>query len=142
MHFNAKEREHISSIWEKASCNVEALGAESLDRLFKSCPTTKTYFSNFNLETGSADLKTQGTKILSAIGLASKHLDDLDKTLSKLSDLHAFRLRVDPGNFELLCHNVQVVLAIHFPCDFTPAAHAAWDKFLAAISVTLCSKYR
>ncbi|XP_073504035.1 hemoglobin subunit alpha-B-like [Phyllobates terribilis] len=142
MPFNAKEREFIACLWGKASGQVEALGAETLNRLFKSCPSTKTYFSKFNLEAGSADLKTQGSKILNAIGLASHHLDDLDHALDHLSDLHAFHLRVDPGNFDLLCHNVLVVLAIHFPGDFTPAAHAAFDKFLAAVSVTLCSKYR
>ncbi|CAJ0940677.1 unnamed protein product [Ranitomeya imitator] len=142
MHFNAKERECIATLWGKASGHVEALGAEALNRLFKSCPSTKTYFSKMNLEAGSADLKQQGTKILNAIGLASHHLDDMDNALSDLSDLHAFHLRVDPGNFDLLCHNILVVLAIHFPGEFTPAAHAAFDKFLASVSVTLCSKYR
>ncbi|KAG8558495.1 hypothetical protein GDO81_017022 [Engystomops pustulosus] len=142
MPFNAKEREDIAHIWGKACGQAEALGAEVFDRLFKSCPATKTYFSKFNLEAGSADLKRQGGKILNAVGVATKHLDDLDSAFSQLSELHAFKLRVDPGNFDLLCHNILVVLAIHFPEDFTPAAHSAWDKFLASVSVTLCSKYR
>ncbi|XP_075686172.1 hemoglobin subunit alpha-B-like [Rhinoderma darwinii] len=142
MPFTAKEREDIANIWAKASGHVDSLGAEVLDRLFKTYPKTKTYFSKFNLDPASPDLKRQGSKILNAIGVASKHLDDLDEALSQLSDLHAFHLRVDPGNFNLLCHNVLVVLAIHFPKDFTPAAHSAWDKFLASVSVTLCSKYR
>ncbi|XP_069841475.1 hemoglobin subunit alpha-B-like [Dendropsophus ebraccatus] len=142
MPFNAKEREAIALIWGKVAAHAEDLGAEVLDRLFKSFPATKTYFSKFNLDAGSPDLKRQGSKILNAIGVASKHLDDLDAALSQLSDLHAFILRVDPGNFPLLCHNILVVLAIHFPKDFTPCAHCAWDKFLASVSVTLCSKYR
>ncbi|KAM3915880.1 hemoglobin subunit alpha-5-like [Leptodactylus fuscus] len=142
MTLNAKEREHITHIWAKACGQSEALGAEILDRLFKTCPATKTYFNNFNLESGSADLKKQGNKILSAIGDATHHMDDLDHCLSKLSDLHAFKLRVDPGNFKYLRQNIEVVFAIHFPEDFTPAAHCAWDKFLTCVSTSLCSKYR
>ncbi|XP_056390495.1 hemoglobin subunit alpha-B-like [Hyla sarda] len=142
MPLTAKERGDIATIWAKVAGHTDELGAEVLDRLFKSSPATKTYFSKFNLDPGSADMKRQGGKILNAIGAASQHLDNLASALSQLSDLHAFILRVDPGNFPLLCHNILVVLAVHFPKDFTPSAHSAWDKFLCSVSVTLCSKYR
>ncbi|XP_018426281.1 PREDICTED: hemoglobin subunit alpha-B-like isoform X3 [Nanorana parkeri] len=141
MPFSASDKDDIAHIWEKVAGHVDSLGEEAMDRLFKCRPETKTYFSHLNVEHGSADIRSQGSKVLKAIGHASKNLDHLDEALSNLSDLHAHNLRVDPGNF-YLCHNILVVLAIHFPTDFTPHAHAAWDKFLAAITDTLCSKYR
>ncbi|CAI9533680.1 unnamed protein product [Staurois parvus] len=142
MPFSASDKHDIGHIWEKVAPNVDSLGEEAMERLFKCHPKTKTYFSHLNVQHGSADIKSQGSKVLKAIGHASQHLDNLDEALSDLSDLHAHELRVDPGNFHLLCHNILVVLAIHFPKDFTAHAHAAWDKFLACISETLYSKYR
>ncbi|PIO29687.1 Hemoglobin subunit alpha-B [Aquarana catesbeiana] len=142
MPFSASDRHDITHLWEKMAPNVEFLGEEAMERLFKSHPKTKTYFSHLNVEHGSAAVRAQGAKVLNAIGHASKNLDHLDEALSNLSDKHAHDLRVDPGNFHLLCHNILVVLAIHFPEDFTPRAHAAFDKFLAAVSETLYSKYR
>ncbi|KAG8558494.1 hypothetical protein GDO81_017021 [Engystomops pustulosus] len=63
-------------------------------------------------------------------------------SLSKLSDLHALQLRVDPGNFQLLSHCILSPLASHLPADFDASTHAALDKFLAAVSHHLISKYR
>ncbi|PIO27698.1 hypothetical protein AB205_0131720 [Aquarana catesbeiana] len=48
---------------------------------------------------GSADLNTHGGKIINALAGAANHLDDLAGNLSSLSDLQAYNLRVDPGNF-------------------------------------------
>ncbi|XP_053551016.1 hemoglobin larval subunit alpha-like [Bombina bombina] len=142
MVLNAEEKSAIVSLWAKIAPNAEALGAEALERLFLSSPQTKTYFSHFDLSPGSADVRAHGGKVVNAIGQAASHLDSLDQALSSLSDLHAYNLRVDPGNFPLLSHSIQVVLAVHFPADFTPTAQAAWDKFLAAVSSVLTSKYR
>uniref|UniRef100_A0A8C8ILI5 Hemoglobin, alpha adult 2 n=1 Tax=Oncorhynchus tshawytscha TaxID=74940 RepID=A0A8C8ILI5_ONCTS len=80
--------------------------------------------------------------IMGAIGNAVGVIDDLVGGLSALSDLHAFKLRVDPGNFKILSHNILVTLAIHFPSDFTPEVHIAVDEFLAALSAALADKYR
>ncbi|PIO30366.1 hypothetical protein AB205_0209730 [Aquarana catesbeiana] len=79
---------------------------------------------------------------MTALASAANHLDDLAGNLSSLSDLHAYNLRVDPGNFVLLSHIIQVVLATHFPDDFTAEVQAASDKFLAIVSAVLTSKYR
>ncbi|XP_018093363.1 hemoglobin subunit alpha-3-like [Xenopus laevis] len=136
------EKAAVVSLWAKASGNVNALGAEALERLFLSFPQTKTYFSHFDLSSGSQDLQVHGGKVLGAIGEATKHIDNLESALSTLSDLHAYNLRVDPGNFKLLCHTIQVTLASHFQAEFDATAQAAWDKFLAAISTVLTSKYR
>ncbi|KAM5152870.1 hemoglobin subunit alpha-3-like [Mantella aurantiaca] len=142
MTFSDAEKAAIVSIWTKISGNVNAFGAEALERLFLSFPQTKIYFNHFDLSHGSADLQRHGGKVLAALGEAAKHLDNLDGALAKLSDLHAYNLRVDPGNFELLSHCILVVLASHLPKDFDATAHAALDKFIQAVSTVLTSKYR
>ncbi|CAH2224355.1 hemoglobin subunit alpha-5-like [Pelobates cultripes] len=142
MTFSDAEKAAIVSIWGKVAGHTDELGAEALERLFLSYPQTKTYFSHFNLSHGSQDLRSHGGKVLNAIGSAASHLDDLSGALSTLSDLHAYQLRVDPGNFRLLSHSIQVTLSAHFGAEFTPTAQSAWDKFLAAVSAVLVSKYR
>ncbi|KAM9304722.1 hemoglobin subunit alpha-3-like [Gastrophryne carolinensis] len=142
MTFSEAEKAAITSIWALAAGQANALGAEALERLFLSYPQTKTYFSHFNLSHGSADLQRHGGKVLNAIGSAAQHLDNISGALSALSDLHAQNLRVDPGNFRLLSHSIQVTLAVHFPRQFSAAVQAAWDKFLSAVSAALVSKYR
>lgn len=67
-------------------------------------PQTKTYFSHWGageLVPGSAKVKKHGAIIMGGIGKAVKGIDDLNGTLSALSDLHAFQLRVDPANFKV-----------------------------------------
>ncbi|KAG8432888.1 hypothetical protein GDO86_017228 [Hymenochirus boettgeri] len=142
MMLSDAEKAAVQSLWSKASGNVNAIGAEALERLFESFPQTKTYFSHFDLSHGSHDLQVHGGKVLGAIGEATKHLDNLESALSKLSDLHAYNLRVDPGNFNLLSHAIQVTFASHFCTEFDATAQAAWDKFLSYISAVLTSKYR
>ncbi|KAM4631771.1 hemoglobin subunit alpha-5-like [Discoglossus pictus] len=142
MTFSEAEKTAIRTIWGKASSHANDLGAEALDRLFLSYPQTKTYFNHIDTHSGSADLHTHGGKVLNAIGLAASHLDHMDQALSALSDLHAYKLRVDPGNFRLLSHSIQVVLAVHFPQDFSAVAQSGWDKLLSAVSTVLISKYR
>nr|AAK58843.1 alpha-globin [Ambystoma mexicanum] len=142
MTLTAEDKALVVVLWGKIAGHTDALGGEALDRLFACFGQSRTYFSHFDLSPGSADVKRHGGKVLNAVGEAAKHIDDLDMGLSKLSDLHAYNLRVDPGNFQLLSHCIQTVLAAHFPADFTPQAQAAWDKFLAAVSGVLTSKYR
>ncbi|CAI9622820.1 unnamed protein product [Staurois parvus] len=99
MSLSASEKAALISLMGKMSSQASALGAEALTRLFLSFPQTKTYFPHFDLTPGSADLKTHGGKIVNALASAANHLDDLAGNLSSLSDLHAYNLRVDPGNF-------------------------------------------
>ncbi|KAM9304804.1 hemoglobin subunit alpha-5-like [Gastrophryne carolinensis] len=142
MHFSGKEKESIAQVWEHVSGHIDDYGAEAMERLFHCYPTTKIYFSNINLDHGSAAVRAQGSKIMHAIGLACKHVDDLDGALGKLSDLHAQKIKVDPANFAFLRTCILVVLAIHLPHDNFAYHHVVWDKFLFAISKVLCSKYR
>ncbi|XP_077350087.1 hemoglobin subunit alpha-3-like [Lithobates pipiens] len=140
MRLSASEKAGVLSLVGKISPKASDLGAEALTRLFLSFPQTKIHFIHYDLTPGSADLKTHGGKIMNALVGAAHHLDDLAGNLSSLSDLHAYNLRVGPGNFALLSYIIRVVLASHFPGDFTPKVQAAWEKFFAIISAVLTSK--
>lgn len=73
-------------------------------RLFYSYPQTKTYFPHFDLSHGSVQLRGHGSKVMNAIGEAVKQVDDIRGALAKLSELHAYILRVDPVNFKVSEH--------------------------------------
>lgn len=73
-------------------------------RLFFSYPQTKTYFPHFDLSQGSPQLRGHGSKVMSAIGEAVKNIEDIRGALAKLSELHAYILRVDPVNFKVSEH--------------------------------------
>ncbi|XP_073502255.1 hemoglobin subunit alpha-3-like [Phyllobates terribilis] len=141
MTFSDVEKAAIVSILGKASGNVNALGAEALERMLLSFPQTKTYFNHFDLSHGSTDLQTHGGKVLGALAEAAKHLDNMEGSLSPLTDLHVYNVRVDPGNFKLLSICILVTLAAHFSAHFDAVTHAAFDKFIAAVSEILTSKY-
>lgn len=70
-------------------------------RLFTTYPQTKTYFAHFDLHADSAQIKEHGKKVAGALADAANHIDDIAGALSKLSDLHAQKLRVDPVNFKV-----------------------------------------
>ncbi|KAM7147496.1 hemoglobin subunit zeta [Molossus nigricans] len=142
MSLTKAERTIIMSMWGKISPQADAIGTETLERLFASYPQTKTYFPHFDLHPGSAHLRSHGSKVVAAVGDAVKNIDNISGALSKLSELHAYILRVDPVNFKLLSHCLLVTMASHFPVDFTADAHAAWDKFLSVVSSVLTEKYR
>ncbi|XP_044603209.1 hemoglobin subunit zeta [Equus asinus] len=142
MSLTKAERTMVVSIWGKISMQADAVGTEALQRLFCSYPQTKTYFPHFDLHEGSPQLRAHGSKVAAAVGDAVKSIDNVAGALAKLSELHAYILRVDPVNFKFLSHCLLVTLASHLPADFTADAHAAWDKFLSIVSSVLTEKYR
>ncbi|XP_024408878.1 hemoglobin subunit zeta [Desmodus rotundus] len=142
MSLTKAERTMVMSMWDKISAQADAIGTEALERLFTSYPQTKTYFPHFDLHRGSAHLRAHGSKVVAAVGDAVRNIDNIAGALSKLSELHAYVLRVDPVNFKLLSHCLLVTVASHFPADFTAEAHTAWDKFLSIVSSVLTEKYR
>nr|ABW88836.1 hemoglobin alpha-subunit [Peromyscus maniculatus] len=142
MVLSAEDKANVKAALSKIGGHGAEYGAEALERMFSSFPTTKTYFHHFDVSHGSAQLKGHVAKVADALATAAGHLDDLPSALSALSDLHAHKLRVDPVNFKLLSHCLLVTLAAHLPSDFTPAVHASLDKFLASVSTVLTSKYR
>ncbi|XP_037670952.1 hemoglobin subunit zeta [Choloepus didactylus] len=142
MSLTKSERTIILSMWGKISTQADTIGTEALERLFASYPQTKTYFPHFDLRPGSAQLRAHGSKVLAAVGDAVQSLEQVAGALARLSELHAYILRVDPVNFKLLSHCLLVTMAARFPADFTAEAHAAWDKFLSIVSSVLTEKYR
>uniref|UniRef100_A0A8C0WP24 Globin domain-containing protein n=1 Tax=Castor canadensis TaxID=51338 RepID=A0A8C0WP24_CASCN len=121
MVLSSDDKANIKAAWSKVGGHGAEYGAEALERMFHSFPTTKTYFPHFDLSHGSAQIKVHGKKVAEALTNASNHLDDLYSALSDLSDLHAHKLRVDPVNFKLLSHSLLVTLANHHPNEFTPS---------------------
>ncbi|NWI95048.1 HBA protein, partial [Pitta sordida] len=142
MVLTANDKANVKAIFCKIGPHADEYGAEALDRLFTAFPTTKTYFPHFDLCKGSAQVKAHGKKVAAALVEAVNHIDDIAGALSKLSDLHAQKLRVDPVNFKLLGHCFLVVVAAHNPAALTPEVHASLDKFLCAVGNVLTAKYR
>nr|AKV93655.1 alpha globin [Panthera uncia]AKV93657.1 alpha globin [Panthera tigris] len=142
MVLSSADKNNVKACWGKIGSHAGEYGAEALERTFCSFPTTKTYFPHFDLSHGSAQVQTHGQKVADALTKAVAHIDDLPNALSDLSDLHAYKLRVDPVNFKFLSHCLLVTLACHHPEEFTPAVHASLDKFFSAVSTVLTSKYR
>uniref|UniRef100_A0A3P8Q3J9 Globin domain-containing protein n=1 Tax=Astatotilapia calliptera TaxID=8154 RepID=A0A3P8Q3J9_ASTCA len=103
----------------------------------------KTYFSHWgDLSPNSPQVKKHGATIMAAVGKAVKNIDDLTNHLSKLSELHASQLRVDPANFKILTHTMILVLGMYFPADFTPEVHVSMDKFFNNVAWALSERYR
>ncbi|KAG8145897.1 hypothetical protein E2320_012345 [Naja naja] len=138
MVLTAEDRRLLQASVAKLGCRLEDIGADALNRLFIVFPQSKTYFSHFNLSPGSKDIIHQGEKVGKALDSALKHLDDIRGTLSQLSDLHAYNLRVDP----LLIKCFHVSLATHLRTEYSASACLAWDKLLEHVSDMLCEKYR
>ncbi|KAM3864117.1 hemoglobin subunit alpha-1-like [Diretmus argenteus] len=143
MSLSDKDKEVVRLFWAKVAGNTEAVGSNAVFRMLTVYPQTKTYFAHWkDLGPGSVNVRKHGKTIVNGIGEAVMKIDDLQKGLLSLSELHAFQLRVDPVNFKILNHCLLVVLAITFPAEFTPEAHVAVDKFLAALARALADKYR
>ncbi|ROL51188.1 Hemoglobin subunit alpha-1 [Anabarilius grahami] len=143
MSLTAKDKATVKALWAKISGKADEIGHDALSRMLAVYPQTKTYFSHWkDLSPGSAPVRKHGKTVMTGVGEAVSKIDDLTNGLLSLSELHAFRLRVDPTNFKILSHNILVVLATLFPTDFTPEAHVAMDKFLSALSLALSEKYR
>ncbi|XP_013919923.1 PREDICTED: hemoglobin subunit alpha-D-like [Thamnophis sirtalis] len=142
MVLTAEDRRLLQASVAKLGCRLEDIGADALNRLFLAYPQTKIYFSHFNLSPGSKDIVHQGEKVGTALDSALKNLDDIRGPLSQLSDLHAYNLRVDPGNFELLSKCIHVSLATDLRNEYTASTFLAWDKFLEQVADILCENCR
>ncbi|XP_070811066.1 hemoglobin subunit alpha-D [Pituophis catenifer annectens] len=142
MVLTAEDRRLLQASVGKLGCRLEDIGADALNRLLIVFPQSKTYFSHFNLSPSSKDIVHQGEKIGKALDSALKHLDDIRGTLSQLSDLHAYNLRVDPVNFQLLSKCFQVSLATHLRNEYNATTCLAWDKFFEQVADVLSEKYR
>ncbi|KAJ0015764.1 hypothetical protein NQD34_014054 [Periophthalmus magnuspinnatus] len=143
MSLNAKDKAAVKALWAKVSKSTDAIGCETLSRLFCCYPQTKTYFTHWSdLSPGSAPIMKHGKLILAGVSLAVKNIDDINKGLLELSEKHAFQLRVDPSNFKLMAHCLMVVICMLFLNDFTPEAHVAFDKFMNNVALGLSERFR
>ncbi|KAM9837702.1 hemoglobin, alpha embryonic 5 [Aulostomus maculatus] len=143
MSLTDTDKAAVRKLWGVISKSSDAIGTDALGRMLSVYPQTKTYFSHWpDLSYGSGPVKKHGKTIMDGVALAVSKIDDLKKGLLELSELHAFKLRVDPSNFKILTHCILVVVATKFPKEFTPEAHVALDKFLACLSLSLSEKYR
>ncbi|XDV12604.1 hypothetical protein PO909_001227 [Leuciscus waleckii] len=143
MSLSDKDKATVKAIWGKIGSKSDEIGAEALGRMLTVYPQTKTYFSHWaDLSPGSAPVKKHGKVIMGAVGDAVSKIDDLVGGLAALSELHAFKLRIDPANFKILAHNIIVVIGMLFPGDFTPDVHVSVDKFFQNLALALAEKYR
>ncbi|KAI1883942.1 hypothetical protein AGOR_G00221270 [Albula goreensis] len=138
-----KDKANVKAFWGKVSGKADEIGGDAMGRMLTVFPQTKTYFSHWaDLSPGSAPVKKHGSTIMKAVGEAVGKIDDLVGYFSGLSELHAFKLRVDPANFRILAHNLIVCFAMYFPADFTPEVHVSVDKFFQNLALALSEKYR
>ncbi|XP_016131374.1 hemoglobin subunit alpha [Sinocyclocheilus grahami] len=143
MSLTDKDKAVVKALWAKISSKSDEIGAEALGRMLTVYPQTKIYFSHWaDLSPGSAPVKKHGKVIMGAVGDAISKIDDLVGGLMALSELHAFKLRVDPVNFKILAHNVIVVIGMLYPADFTPEVHMSLDKFFQNLALALAERYR
>ncbi|XP_026532450.1 hemoglobin subunit alpha [Notechis scutatus] len=142
MVLTEEDKARVRACWVPVSKNAELYGAETITRLFAAHPTTKTYFPHFDVSPGSNDLKAHGKKVIDALTEAVNNLDDVAGALSKLSDLHAQKLRVDPVNFKFLAHCLEVTIAAHNGGPLKPEVILSLDKFMDIVSKVLVSRYR
>nr|APA23402.1 alpha-globin A subunit [Catamenia analis] len=142
MVLSAADKANVKAAFGKIGGQAEEYGADALERMFTTYPQTKTYFPHFDLGKGSAQVKGHGKKVAAALVEAANNIDDIAGALSKLSDLHAQKLRVDPVNFKLLGQCFLVVVATRNPSLLTPEVHASLDKSLCAVDTVLTAKYR
>ncbi|XP_078414480.1 hemoglobin subunit alpha-like [Cetorhinus maximus] len=140
--FTAADRTALAQVGKVFTQHAEALGAESLARLFLSHPASKIYFSDFtDYSAAGPRVRAQGAKIIGAVAEATGHLDDLHAHLEKLAAKHGQVLLVDPQNFPILASCILVTAACHLD-DFSADDHFALDKLLTLICQELRSQYR
>ncbi|XP_005391730.2 PREDICTED: hemoglobin subunit alpha-3-like [Chinchilla lanigera] len=142
MSLSDEDKAYLRFAWRKFEPTWGQHSPDAVYRMFLSFPSTKTYFPHFDMTPGSPQIQAHGKKVANALNKAVENIDDMPTALSDLSDLHAYKLRVDPVNFKLLNHSMLVTMAKNYPEDFTPQFHATMDKFLTAVGSVLTSKYR
>uniref|UniRef100_A0A674N4B4 NPR3-like, GATOR1 complex subunit n=1 Tax=Takifugu rubripes TaxID=31033 RepID=A0A674N4B4_TAKRU len=109
MSLSADDKKVVKAFWGKVSTKADAIGADALGRLLLVYPQTKTYFSHWKeLTPNSNDVKIHGARIMTGVTEAIGKMDNLTVGLLNLSELHAFTLRVDPANFKLFPHLLQI----------------------------------
>ncbi|KAE8579899.1 hypothetical protein XENTR_v10024227 [Xenopus tropicalis] len=145
VNLTAKERQLITGTWSKIC--AKTLGKQALGSMLYTYPWTQRYFSSFgNLSSieaifHNAAVATHGEKVLTSIGEAIKHMDDIKGYYAQLSKYHSETLHVDPYNFKRFCSCTIISMAQTLQEDFTPELQAAFEKLFAAIADALGKGY-
>ncbi|KAJ8253923.1 hypothetical protein COCON_G00205350 [Conger conger] len=143
MSLSASDKIVVKGLWSKIKPKADEIGGEALGRMLMVYPQTKAYFSHWSTTApGSEPVKKQGAIIFGAVADAVEKIDDLTAAMGNLSELHAFKLRVDPSNFKYMAHCVMVCICLAFPKDFTPEVQLCVDKFFQVFAVALSERYR
>ncbi|KAG5832166.1 hemoglobin anodic subunit alpha [Anguilla anguilla] len=143
MSLSAKDMAVVKGFWNKIAPKADEIGGEALGRMLRVFPQTKAYFAHWkDTSPNSPEVKKHGALILATIGDVVNRIENMTTVLGSLSDLHAFKLRVDPANFKILGHNIMVVICMTFPNDFTPEVHLSVDKFFQNFTLALSERYR
>ncbi|XP_060794919.1 hemoglobin, alpha embryonic 5 [Neoarius graeffei] len=143
MSFFEKGKKIVKTLWAKIVTCADQLRSEALSRMFLVFPQTKTYFAHWpDLSPGSKSVKKHGKVVMVGLGKVVNNINDLFGARSNLSELHAFKLRVDPANFKVLSHNILVVIASHFLKYFRAEVHLSLEIFFTTGALTLSDKYR
>ncbi|NP_001089816.1 hemoglobin subunit beta-1 [Xenopus laevis] len=145
MGLTAHDRQLINSTWGKLC--AKTIGQEALGRLLWTYPWTQRYFSSFgNLNSADAVFHNEavaahGEKVVTSIGEAIKHMDDIKGYYAQLSKYHSETLHVDPLNFKRFGGCLSIALARHFHEEYTPELHAAYEHLFDAIADALGKGY-
>ncbi|NP_001167483.1 hemoglobin subunit gamma 2 S homeolog [Xenopus laevis] len=145
MGLTAQEKQLINSTWGKI--NAKAIGKEALGRLLNTFPWTQRYFSSFgNLSSAEAIFHNEavaahGEKVVTSVGEAIKHMDDIKGYYAQLSKHHSETLHVDPANFKRFGGCLSITLAHHFGEEYTPELHAAYEHLFDVIADALGRGY-
>jgi nitric oxide dioxygenase len=117
---------------------VKNLAAEVFyARLFEIDPTTAPLFA-------AVDMKSQGTKMMAALGLVVDALDQLPSITPEITDL-ARRHRdygVSEAQYASVGSALRWTLEQAYGAAFTPEVTAAWGRAFAALSKTMITACR
>ncbi|KAM4698209.1 hemoglobin subunit beta-1-like [Rhinophrynus dorsalis] len=145
VHWTAAERQEITSTWSKVC--AKTMGGEALARMLCVFPWTQRYFSAFG-NLGSAEaichnakVLSHGEKVVTSIGEAIKHLDDIKGYYAQLSKYHSENLHVDPANFARFGRVLSIVLARNLGSEYTAEIECALHKFFEAVADALGKGY-
>ncbi|CAL8303277.1 unnamed protein product [Merluccius merluccius] len=143
MSLSEKDKARIKGFFSLVADQAKDIGHQTLARTLVVYPQTKVYFAHWkDLSPNSPNVKKHGYTVVKGVIDSVDLIDNLNDGLLNLSELHAFRLRIDPANFKILNSNLQIVLAMMYPAEFTPQVHVSVDKYLALLCMGLCEKYR
>ncbi|XP_006011843.1 cytoglobin-1-like [Latimeria chalumnae] len=147
MALSDAEVQTARDVWGQIYANAEENGTIILVRMFTEHPDTKSYFGNFKgmgsaaeMEQ-SAQVRTHGKKIFSALNDMIQHLDSTDALLGVVNPLgkkHATQLKVDPKNFKIICNILLQVLDEKFGGD----ARAGFEKVTDVLCTHLNHAYK